>query len=186
MKTTRSLVDHYLDEIRTATQTLPRAQQDSIVSDIEAHIEQALSPDADEVEVRTVLDRLGTPDSIAAAAGVVGASPIKRSVVKEVVALVGISIGSLLIPVLGWLVGVVFLWMSTIWSTKQKLAATFVWPFGWLALAGLGLVAGRATDATVGNNWVGAALTVVLVFGPPLLVLAWLIRSVVRVGDSTK
>ena len=51
--------------------------------------------------------------------------------------------GGIVIPFLGWVVGVVLLWMSPRWTTRDKLLGTLVWPGGLLAPALL-VVAGAA------------------------------------------
>jgi hypothetical protein len=62
-------------------------------------------------------------------------------------------LGGIVIPVLGWFIGVVLLWMSPRWTAKDKLLGTLVWPGGLLAPALL-VVAGAAagllaTSATI-------------------------------------
>jgi hypothetical protein len=52
-------------------------------------------------------------------------------------------LGGIVIPFLGWAVGVVLLWLSPRWTTRDKLLGTLVWPGGLLAPALL-LVAGAA------------------------------------------
>jgi hypothetical protein len=61
----------------------------------------------------------------------------------EVTALVLLSIGGVIVPVIGWLVGVVLLWVSDVWTTRDKLLGTFLAPsgvaiLGWLTLQTLG------------------------------------------------
>jgi len=73
-----------------------------------------------EAGVRTVLERLGDPSEIAAEArerfGVPRPTP-GRTPWLEVIAIV-----LLVIPFLGWVLGVVLVWLSRIWSTRDKLA----------------------------------------------------------------
>src|SRR5690242_8232915 len=57
------------------------------------------------------------------------ASPRRRGGVLEVTALVLLLVGGLLFGI-GWLVGLVLLWSSPVWSTGQKLLGTFVVPGG--------------------------------------------------------
>ena len=45
-------------------------------------------------------------------------------------ALVLLELGGLVIPVVGWAIGVVLVWTSRTWSTAQKWAATLVVPGG--------------------------------------------------------
>jgi hypothetical protein len=43
-----------------------------------------------------------------------------------------LSIGGVIVPVLGWVVGVVLLWGSDLWSRREKLLGTLVVPSGLL------------------------------------------------------
>ncbi len=88
--TNQELIDDYLTAVRDATRSLPIGKRETIVGDLESHIEQALPADAGEAEVRTVLDRLGSPESIAAEAGaddVIVSVKKGPSRVKEIVGL---------------------------------------------------------------------------------------------------
>jgi hypothetical protein len=50
----------------------------------------------------------------------------------DLLAVVGLVVGSLVLPVVGWLVGLVLLWRSRSWTTLEKLVGTLVWPGGLL------------------------------------------------------
>lgn len=68
----------------------------------------------------------------------------------EICAVIFLLIGGIVIPVIGWLVGVALLWVSPRWSRSDKLIGTLVWPGGLLApvvlLAMAGLAAGVPTS----------------------------------------
>jgi hypothetical protein len=51
---------------------------------------------------------------------------------RDLLAVVGLVVGSLVIPVAGWLVGAVLLWRSDSWTVGEKLLGTLVWPGGLL------------------------------------------------------
>lgn len=178
--TNQELIDGYLAAVREATRSLPRGQQETILGDLESHIEHALPADPEQTEVRNVLDRLGSPESIATEAGAsVGQEPSRT---REVLGLIGITVGSLFVPIIGWTVGIVLVWMSPVWSKAQKLTATMVWPFGWFAML-LVLVATLRSSTSLDANGTGGTLQVlsVIVFvAAPLVVLASLIRSLVK------
>lgn len=182
--TNQELIADYLTAVRDATRSLPVGKRETIIGDLEAHIEQALSADAGEAEVRTVLDRLGSPASIAAEAGADDA-PIaakkEPSRVQEIFGLIGLSVGSLFIPIIGWVVGVVLIWMSPVWSKLQKITATLVWPGGWFAMLYLPLISVRSSISvdTTGSSAGVQVLLVILFIAAPLVVLAWLIRTLV-------
>jgi len=70
----------------------------------------------------------------------------------EVAALILLLIGGVVIPFLGWLVGVVLLWSSKVWSTRDKLLGTLI-VAGGLATAGFFLLtAGLSTQICHGEG----------------------------------
>jgi hypothetical protein len=87
------------------------------------------------------------------------------------------------LPVIGWVVGVVLLWVSEAWSTRDKLIGTLVVPGGLLVPVALALLTGesaacieissgggpttaRTCDAGGGADPVALALVVLLVLAP--------------------
>lgn len=67
---TNPLVDDYLRRLDTAASMLPADRRDELVSEIREHLQEALhqTPADDQTAVRNALERLGTPEEIAAAA----------------------------------------------------------------------------------------------------------------------
>ena len=149
-----SLVEDYLARLHTAAQTLPPDRREELVEGITEHLQaaRAAGAAADEAAVRTLLDRLGEPEEIVAAAredgattpaygpaygptygrwsaSDAGAVPAAPGTGLEVAALVLLTFGSF-IPLVGWLVGVVLLWTSTRWRVWEKVLATLVVPGG--------------------------------------------------------
>jgi len=158
------LVEDYLRELRTAAQgLLPADRRDELIEEITAHIAEARQSDGSPLAVRNILDRLGDPaDIVRAAADTPPGSPAwsgapssaghpagqpatqpGRAGALELAAVLFLLLGGIVIPVLGWFIGVVLLWMSPRWTAKDKLLGTLVWPGGLLAPALL-LVAGGA------------------------------------------
>ena len=63
------LVDDYLRRLEAAAADLPRERRAELVGEIEEHVDTALAEGGDdETAVRNVLERLGSPEEIAAAA----------------------------------------------------------------------------------------------------------------------
>jgi hypothetical protein len=60
--------------------------------------------------------------------------------------------GSVLLPVVGWLLGVACAWRSRIWTVRDKLIATFVPPGGLLPAIYLFIAPGPAEDCTGGTT----------------------------------
>lgn len=136
-----SEIGSYMRQLDEALADAPSERRREIVDEVKAHIHeemQQLGRPPSEAEVRQILDRLGEPVAIANAVAddVPGESsaPIRsrspRLGLLEVVALVLLLIGALIVPIVGWVVGVVLLWISPAWTTKQKWLGTLVLPGG--------------------------------------------------------
>ena len=129
------LVDEYLDRLEFELADLPRARRRELVDEIAEHIAEARAGGAEsEAEVRTLLDRLGDPAEIAAEArgreAGPTAPPAKSGGTLEVFALILLLVGGIIVPLLGWVAGVVLLWMSGVWTVRDKLIGTFLIPEG--------------------------------------------------------
>jgi hypothetical protein len=139
--TADKLVEDYLKRLKGETSDLPRAARRELIQEISDHIAEARADAsaASEVETRNVLDRVGEPAEIAAEARErfgVGGRPRRL----EVAALILLPIGGVVLPVLGWLVGVTLLWISDAWTTRDKLIGTLIVPGGLLLPLALGLL----------------------------------------------
>lgn len=169
------LVDDYLARLADAAQVLPLDRRVELLSEIGEHIvaSGARGTGADEAAVRTMLDRLGEPADIVAAA-VDDGSPGQPAYPKahqrrqhgltlEVAAVLMLTVGSL-IPVIGWLVGVVLLWSSGLWRRSEKVLGTLVVPGGpGLALlisgAAFALPTQRCSSSSSGSTGDGRVVT---------------------------
>ncbi len=188
---TSPLVNGYLDTLRsTAEARLTPSRSAELVDEIREHIEAAL---ADGRPAQEVIERLGSPAEIVAAE-----APRRPAVTGqrlrslEIWAIILLLIGFAVFAV-GWLVGVVLLWISDRWSTRDKLIGTLLWPGG---LGGLFIVGAFMTptmsslqecdgsgacttiDGTGSGTpqWVGIIVFVVLVV-VPILTTIHLARS---------
>lgn len=173
-RTVDQLVADYLARLDRAAGVLPPTRRDELIEEIRGHIESARAAGAaaDEAAVRTMLDRLGEPEEIVAAAhdaepstgpGVAG-GPAQPAVVAarpgtglELAAVLLLTLGSF-IPLLGWAVGAFLLWGARRWTTREKLLGTLVIPGGpgmvlWLVAFAPGQACGAtmevADDGTV-------------------------------------
>ncbi|HEX9823161.1 MAG TPA: hypothetical protein VGB51_02055 [Actinomycetota bacterium] len=147
--TSKDITAEYLRRLRSELRDLPREQRDEILREIEGHIAEATTRmgDAGEVGLRTLLDDLGDPADIAAEARERFGVRRGRAGGLEVAALILITIGGIIIPGLGWLVGVALLWASAAWSVGQKIAGTLLVPGGLALPAFLFFWAPGATTA---------------------------------------
>ena len=137
--TLHPLAQTYLKELRRRARVLPRARRDELLADIEAHLAETAPPGASEAVVRTALDRLGDPVAIVAAE--VGDPPLpRRRGPLEWGAIILLLVGGVVIPVIGWIVGALLLWISQAWTVRDKIWGTLVLPGGllpavWLVFA---------------------------------------------------
>ncbi|HXY73514.1 MAG TPA: hypothetical protein VEM41_13330 [Actinomycetota bacterium] len=131
--TLHPLAEEYLARLRAAAGRLPPDRRDDLISEIEAHLAESLPPDATEAQVRTAIDRLGDPEQIVAAEAQdePAAHPAQSTAGPfEWVAIGALLIGGLILPVVGWIVGVVMLWVSKAWTVRDKVIGTLVLPLG--------------------------------------------------------
>jgi uncharacterized membrane protein len=148
---TDGLVEDYLDRLEHELADFPSARRRELVQEISEHIAEARAglESESEADVRNLLDRMGDPADIAAEArgapteppAAAGQEHGRRSGALDVVALILLLLGGVVVPVIGWLVGVVLLWISSAWTARQKLLGTLVVPGGLALPAGLLLFA---------------------------------------------
>lgn len=125
-------VQRYVKRLENALRDVPRERRREIVGEVAAHIDQALGERREQpsdYEVDDVLEQLGDPESIAAEE-VGGAAQGRRWGVIEVAALILLPIGAFVLPLIGWIIGVVLLWVSSVWTTRDKVIGTLVVPGG--------------------------------------------------------
>ena len=133
MTETHSLVSGYLNRLDRALRDVPTARRKEIVVEIREHIDEAAggtAENASEAEVRTILDQLGDPETIAADARDRFDIPERKGGVLEGFALVLLLVGGLVGMGLGWIVGAVMLWVSKVWTTRDKIIGTLFVPGG--------------------------------------------------------
>jgi uncharacterized membrane protein len=167
------LVAGYLRQLSTAASALPADRKAELIEEITVHIAEARAAGSGgSSDVRNILERLGDPADIVRAAAdppfgdFAAHGPVTDNLVSdgravagrraaggragalEVAAVLFLLIGGIVLPVIGWVIGVVLLWASPRWRTADKLLGTFVWPGGLLAPAGVLLVGGGLAVST--------------------------------------
>lgn len=181
-------VADYLDRLRAELSDLPRARRAELVEELAEHIAEARAETAgDEAAVRTILDRLGEPSEIAREERArLGLRPARPGW-KEVSTLVLLPIGGVVLPVVGWVLGVILLWISSAWTTRDKVLGTAIVPGGLLLPLFLALVPGysEVCSSSGGFDPVTGEVTtgpVVCTGGPSELVeILWLVLFVALV-----
>lgn len=145
---TDPLVDDYLRRLDAAASALPAHRRDELVGEIRDHIQEALrqTPAGDKAAVRNVLERLGSPEEITAAAA---DPPPPGQLAAAFSQTNGLAIASLLLAVL-WFAGI---------------GAVLALVFGYRARREINNSAGRQTGsglATAGIilGWIGITILV--------------------------
>jgi hypothetical protein len=141
------IVAGYLARLAAALAPVPVARRLELLDELREHIAEARKALAIETEadLLNILDRLGDPADVAAAE--IGrveppSAPARRTSR-------GLEIAAIVLLLLFWPVGVVLLWMSDVWTTRDKWIGTLVPPGGYLGIVVLGplLAAGTFTTA---------------------------------------
>ncbi len=147
------LVADYLRRLEFASVSLPVQRRSELIEEIRDHLREALAAADGETQVRMVLDRLGTPEEIVAAeapsrepvageqvsafspsgstgssgpAGAPASAPARPPSPwgpLEIMAVVGLTVGFVVVPVIGPLFGAVCACLSTAWTRREKTVA---------------------------------------------------------------
>jgi uncharacterized membrane protein len=180
--TADTLVDNYLRDLEAELRDLPAVRRREILDEVGEHITaaRAAQDTQSEAAIRTVLERLGDPADIAAEARErfgVPAEPTKPATPwLEVITLV-----ALVVPFLGWLVGVVLVWLSRRWTTRDKLIGT-IGGLSWV-VAGLGTT---TESRPVGSGSAGLGpIVLILIIATFVLPYATAIYLAIRLRART-
>jgi hypothetical protein len=119
----------YLQQVRREGRDLPGDRLAELLIDLEEHLAAAIPADASDADAREVLARFGDPREIVAAARPESIGPAERRGTREWAAVFLLLFGFIAAG-LGWIVGVVLLWSSRAWTTRDKLIGTLVLPGG--------------------------------------------------------
>ncbi len=189
-------MQRYLAALDRACVDLPSGRRDELVAEIRAHIEGSLVgvDEIDDAELRSLLDAIGSPEDIAAAARVENApSSATNSAggfgLRDISTVVLLLAGGILAG-LGWVVGAVLLWTSQSWRTRDKLIGTLLVPGGLVGAAmfvGVGTFAAGQTCVATSNGptqctgfafppAVGIPLMTVILLAP-IFSMIWLVRT---------
>jgi uncharacterized membrane protein len=128
---THPLAADYLRRLERAAGVLPRRQRDELVAEIRDHLDAGITTDATEADVRNLLDDLGSPEAIVAAARPEGDHRrLPERGPREVFALLLLVTG-LPVILIGWFIGAALLLWSPLWTFRQKLLGLLVFPGGY-------------------------------------------------------
>ena len=119
----------YLQQVRREGRDLPGDRLAELLVDLEEHLSTAIPADASDADAREILDRFGDPREIVAAERPESIAPAERRGTREWVAIFLLLFGFIAAGI-GWVIGVVLLWSSRAWTTRDKLIGTLVLPGG--------------------------------------------------------
>ncbi len=158
------LAEAYLQRLRQAGRQLPPDRLRDLLGEIEAHLAEAIPADASDDDALEVLERLGPPGDIVDAEQPHVAIAVDRRGWREWAAVVLLALGGLIVGV-GWLIGLILLWSSRLWTTRDKLIGTLIVPGGIatavslvLVITGIGASARRCIGVATVNLSTGAAI----------------------------
>ena len=176
------VVRSYLAQLDVALVGLPA----DLASDVRSGIKEELSG-LDAATASARIEELGDPvfiaaemrDAVGSVARVTSVAPrptLAGSRGFTITAALLVAIGGIVVPFLGWVVGIVMVWMSSTWRIWEKWVATLVGPAA-IALAILGGLVGTAFE---GGGGLGGWHASVVFVGPASAVTVgiWLLWRV--------
>jgi hypothetical protein len=182
--TLHPLAAEYLKRLRRAGRRLPPGRRRELPAEIEGHLSEAIDPSASDAQALTVLDKLGEPEEIIAAEMPPQDGRPERRGMGEWAAIILLLFGGFVF-VIGWFAGLVLLWSSRAWNTRDKWIGTLVIPGGLATALVVGLIVGGSTTnrycsgfpggvqhctnaggASTGSTVLGAAVFAILVLAP--------------------
>jgi len=165
------LVDAYLRRLQIELADLPASKRHEIVDEIRSHIAAERSAMVDETDagLMNLLDRLGDPAEIAAEAR---SGEERRRPAAGLRRFRTLEVLTLALMLLAWPVGVVLLWASRAWTTREKVLGTLLPPGGYPgALLVMSTFHWFVSMGDAGPKWGQTAVGAVL-FTVSLLLLA--------------
>jgi hypothetical protein len=129
-------VEEYLGRLRVAAKVLPPAARTELIAETRGRIEGALSIAGDPAVVAIVAG-LGAPNDLVAARRdqlATAAAPVtqQKSMASGALAVALLVLGGVVVPFVGWFVGVALLWRSPRWTVREKVVGTVIFPGGML------------------------------------------------------
>lgn len=134
------LAKDYLLRLDRAGRDLPRDRRGELHAEIEAHLAEVAPAGAPEDDVLEALERLGPPGDIVEAEQPANPDPGDQRGIREWAAVILLPLGGFAFGV-GWLVGLILLWSSRLWTTRDKLIGSLIIPGGLATAVYVGLIA---------------------------------------------
>jgi hypothetical protein len=123
------LAKDYLRRLQSAGRELPPVRLRELAAEIEGYLAEAIPAGASDHEALEVLERLGSPGEIVEAEEPPALALTDRRGWREWAVVILLPLGGFAFGV-GWLIGLVLLWSSRLWTTRDKLLGTLIVPGG--------------------------------------------------------
>ncbi|MFZ0042553.1 MAG: hypothetical protein WAK93_14675 [Solirubrobacteraceae bacterium] len=123
------LAEDYLVRLRHAGRRLPADRMHELVAEIGDHLSESIPLAASDEEAFEALERLGPPGDIVEAEQPAGPPATDRRGLREWSAVFLLPLGGFVFGI-GWLIGLVLLWSSRLWTLRDKLLGTLIAPGG--------------------------------------------------------
>jgi uncharacterized membrane protein len=185
------IISDYMSRLERALGNVPDPRRKELLDEVRTHIAEARSqlPKETDADLMNIVDRLGDPaDTAAAEQGPIQSAPEPRRTSRA------LEIATIVLVPLFWPVGVILLWISHRWTTRDKVIGTLVTPGGYLgtfivaSLLAVGSIApvcrtvsdetGRVLSSTCPSGGLQIALNV----GSLLLFVAYVVGPVLVAG----
>lgn len=157
---TSRIAQNYLTELESALSEVPASVRSDLLADIEAELEGL-----DDDRAAACITRLGDPRKIAADATDVDGPGTSRSRVYPVITVSVLIFGGYLIPVIGWIAGLVLIGRGSGWTAAVRRRAMLVsvaGVIGSLLVLGLLHAFGNSSSLTIPGIVVVALLPFVV------------------------
>lgn len=138
--TLHPLAAEYVERLRRAGRGVPPGRLRELLAEIEAHLSEAIDPSASDAQALAALEKLGEPEAIIAAETLQPDELPDRPGIRKWAAMILLLFGGFLLG-LGWCAGLILLWSSRAWSTRDKWIGTLVIPGGLATSVIIGLIA---------------------------------------------
>jgi hypothetical protein len=127
--TLHPLAADYLERLRRAGRRVPPGRLRELLAEIEGHLSEAIGPSASDAQARAILEKLGEPEAIIAAEMPPADELPDGRGTKDWATIILLLVGGFILGV-GWVAGLVLLWSSRAWTTREKWIGTLVFPGG--------------------------------------------------------
>ena len=183
------LVEDWFARLDAEARVLPDEQRQELLTMLREYLAAGLIDTKSDADVRNLLEFAGSPSDIVAEMRALEVGPTQPATSQvppapsppaplgkvepwgkvEIFAVLGLTAGAVLIPVVGPVIGLFFVWASTQWTSREKVVAAAVGLFPALVLVvGAVLALSSGGEAAVGVGPVELFVLMLAMLGPLL------------------